>query len=254
VTVEASLMQDHIRLREVCMRFGSDTVLEAVSLTLERGRIGVIIGGSGAGKTTLMRIIVGLLRPSAGEVWIDGENIAAMRERELQRARAKWAVVFQYSALLDSLSVLQNVMLPLDEHERALKPAERKRRALELLESLELSGAEDRYPDELSGGMRKRVALARALVRRPSLIVYDEPASGLDPLTARLVDDLIVRTRDRFGVTSLVITHDMAEASRLADALYVLDKGRLVAQGPPQQLRAEAGSLAARFFAASGIE
>jgi phospholipid/cholesterol/gamma-HCH transport system ATP-binding protein len=123
----------------------SNTVLEEISLTLERGRIGVIIGGSGAGKTTLMRIIVGLLRPSEGEVFIDGENIAAMRELELQRARAKWAVVFQYSALLDSLSVLQNVMLPLDEHERALKVSERKRRALEVLESLELGGAEDRY-------------------------------------------------------------------------------------------------------------
>ncbi|HKU42448.1 MAG TPA: ATP-binding cassette domain-containing protein [Polyangiales bacterium] len=244
---------EHLRLQDVGMRFGTESVLEGISLVVPRGKIGVIIGGSGAGKTTLVRIIVALLRPSQGSVFIDGEDIARMRDPELQRARAKWAMVFQYSALLDSLTVLQNVVLPLDEHEKGLEPAERRRRAVEMLESLDLAGTEDRYPDELSGGMRKRVALARALIRRPSLIVYDEPASGLDPLTARLVDDLILQTRARFGVTSLVITHDMGEAQRLADCLYVLDKGRLVAQGPPRRLRAEAGSLAARFFEASGI-
>jgi len=242
----------HVRLQHVRMEFMDNCVLSDVSFAVRRGEVAVVIGGSGAGKTTLLRIIVGLLRPTSGGVFIDGEDIAAMGERKLQRVRAKCGMVFQYSALLDSLTVLENVALPLEEHER-LNAAELKQRVLRMLESLDLAGTEERYPSELSGGMRKRVALARALIRQPSLIVYDEPASGLDPVTARLVDDLILRTRDRFGVTSIVISHDMAQAMKLADRMYVLDKGTLVADGTPQELKAQAGGLAAKFFAASGI-
>ena len=240
----------HVRLEHVGMRFPSGRVLEDISFAVARGHIAVVIGGSGAGKTTLMRIIVGLLRPSEGAVRVDGADIARMGETELRQARAKWGMVFQYSALLDSLNVLENVTLPLKEHER-LPPAELRRRGLEMLEALELAGTEDRMPSELSGGMKKRVALARALIRKPSLILYDEPASGLDPLTARLVDELILRTRERFGVTSIVISHDMAQAKRLADRVYVLDKGRLAAQGTVAELIAQRGSLAAKFFEAS---
>jgi phospholipid/cholesterol/gamma-HCH transport system ATP-binding protein len=243
----------HVRASGLYMQFGSAQVLRDLSFEIRRGEIAVVIGGSGSGKTTLLRILIGLLRPTAGAVYIDGENIAQMSERALQRARAKWAMVFQYSALLDSLSVLENVTLPLEEHQQ-LTAAERRRRGLEILASLELQGTEDRYPNELSGGMRKRVALARALIRQPSLIVYDEPASGLDPLTARLVDDLILRTRDRFGVTSIVISHDMAQTARLADRVYVIDRGELAAQGDFEALQKEPGSLAARFFEASRIE
>jgi phospholipid/cholesterol/gamma-HCH transport system ATP-binding protein len=240
----------HVRLEHVGMRFPSGRVLDDISFDVRRGHIAVIIGGSGAGKTTLLRIIIGLLRPSEGAVRVDGADIARMSEAELRRARAKWGMVFQYSALLDSLTVFENVTLPLQEHER-LEPSEVRRRGLEILEALDLAGTQDRMPSELSGGMKKRVALARALIRRPSLILYDEPASGLDPLTARLVDELILRTRERFGVTSIVISHDMAQAKRLADRVYVLDKGRLVAQGTVAELRAAHGSLAARFFDAS---
>jgi len=243
---------DHVRLQHVRMDFADHCVLSDVSFAVQRGHIGVIIGGSGAGKTTLLRIIVGLLRPTSGAVFIDGDDIAAMSERALQKVRAKCGMVFQYSALLDSLTVFENVELPLKEHEK-LTAAERSQRISSMLESLDLAGTEQRHPSELSGGMRKRVALARALIRQPSLIVYDEPASGLDPLTARLVDDLILRTRDRFGVTSIVISHDMAQAMKLADRMYVLDRGRLVADGTPRELEAEGGSLAAQFFAASRI-
>jgi phospholipid/cholesterol/gamma-HCH transport system ATP-binding protein len=190
------------------------------------------------------------LRPSGGSVKIDGEDIARMDERQLQRVRAKFGMVFQYSALLDSLNVLENVALPLKEHEN-LSASAREERCLQMLNSLELSGVETRYPSELSGGMRKRVALARALIRKPSIVVYDEPASGLDPLTARLVDDLILSTRERHGVTSVVITHDMTQAMRLADHLLVLDKGCLVEDGPPRELRNRVGSLASKFFGAS---
>jgi phospholipid/cholesterol/gamma-HCH transport system ATP-binding protein len=240
----------HVELQHVGMRFGSQPVLSDVSLRVQRGEIAVIIGGSGTGKTTLLRIIIGLLRPSSGAVRIDDQDIAVLSVRALHKARAKWGMVFQYSALLDSLNVLDNVTLPLLEHEK-LSRKEREARGSEMLESLELPGTEARFPNELSGGMRKRVALARALIRRPSLIVYDEPASGLDPLTARLVDQLILRTRERYGVTSIVISHDMAQAANLADRVYLLDKGQLAAEGTFAELRSQTGSLAARFIEAS---
>jgi phospholipid/cholesterol/gamma-HCH transport system ATP-binding protein len=247
----------HVRLEKVSAEFSSEALapvqaLLDVSLAIQRGHIAVIIGGSGAGKTTLLRLISGLLRPTRGSIYTDGQDITRMDDRELRQVRAKWGVVFQYSALLDSLSVMENVALPLKEHEQ-LGDAALKERVLAMLDALELTGTQDRYPSELSGGMRKRVGLARALIREPNLILYDEPASGLDPLTARLVDNLILRTRDRFGVTSIVISHDMAQAMTLADRLYVLDTGRLVAEGTPLELKAQAGSLAARFFEASHV-
>lgn len=162
-------------------------------------------------------------------------------------------MVFQYSALLDSLTVMENVALPLREHEK-LRGAALRSRVSDMLAALDLQGTEARYPDELSGGMRKRVALARALIRRPSLMVYDEPASGLDPVTAHRVDNLILSTRDRFGVTSIVISHSMPQAMRLADRLYVLDQGRVAAEGTVAQLRGDKESLAAQFFEASGVD
>lgn len=241
-----------IRLAHVSHQFGEAVVLRDISLTVQRGEVAVVIGGSGTGKTTLLRIIVGLLRPSAGQVWIDGEDIARLKERELERVRAKFGVVFQYSALLDSLNVLDNVALPLREHTQ-LEQAEIRERVRAMLAALDLSDVEERLPGELSGGMRKRVGLARALIREPSMILYDEPSSGLDPITARLVDDLILRTRDRFGVTSLVISHDMTQALKIGDHLLLLERGRLVADGRPGELVREAGSLAAQFFVASGV-
>jgi phospholipid/cholesterol/gamma-HCH transport system ATP-binding protein len=233
------------------MRFGEFVALEGISFAVPRGDIAVVIGGSGAGKTTLGRIIVGLLRPTSGAIYVDGEDMVHMSPRDLARVRAKFGMVFQYSALLDSLTVMENVALPLLEHERNLSRKEVQDRVRAMLAGLDLPDAEHLLPSELSGGMRKRVALARALIRRPSILVYDEPASGLDPLAARRVDDLIRRTRDRFEVTSIVISHDMAQAFGLADRLYVLDKGRLVAGGTPAELKATEGSIAAQFFTAS---
>jgi phospholipid/cholesterol/gamma-HCH transport system ATP-binding protein len=243
---------DPIRFEHVFVRFGDFVALHDLSFSIRRGDIALVMGGSGAGKTTIGRIIVGLVRPAQGSVYIDGQDIAGMSERALAEVRAKCGMVFQYSALLDSLTVLDNVGLPLREHE-GVRGAELEARVQELLTTLDLEGVSGLYPSELSGGMRKRVALARALIRHPSILVYDEPASGLDPLNARLVDDLIRRTRDRLGVTSVVISHDMTEAYKLADRLYVLDKGRLVAEGSPEELRSDVGSLAARFFDASRI-
>ena len=245
--------RSHVHLEGVQMHFGDNRVLRGVDLEVPRGQIGVIVGGSGSGKTTLVRIIIGLLRPSTGRVLIDGQDIAQLDGRQLRQVRAKCGMVFQYSALLDSLTVMDNVALPLREHERL--PAQTLRdRVLEMLAVLGLEGTEGKYPGELSGGMRKRVSLARALIRRPSLIVYDEPASGLDPVTARKVDDLIAETRDRYDVTSIVISHSMAQAVRLADRMYVLADGRVDAEGSVDELRGATGSLAAAYFEASRID
>lgn len=241
-----------IQLEDVSVCFGDTLALDSISFSVQRGEIAVIIGGSGAGKTTLARVIVGLLQPTHGRVLIEGEDMTALQGRALRRVRAKFGMVFQYSALLDSMTVLDNVGLPLVEHEK-LAQREVDERARAMLESLDLRGCEELLPSQISGGMRKRVALARALIRRPSILVYDEPASGLDPVGARHVDDLIRATRDRFGVTSVVITHDMTQAFSLATRLHVLDQGRLVASGPPAELRQHAGSLAARFFEASRL-
>lgn len=239
-----------IELERVTLRFGGFLALEDICLKVKRGDIAVVIGGSGAGKTSLARVIVGLLRPTSGDVYIDGENITALRGAALSRARSKIGMVFQYSALLDSMTVMENVALPLREH-RATNRESIAPQVRELLAALDLHDVEHLYPAELSGGMRKRVAVARALIRRPSILVYDEPSSGLDPVSARLVDDIIRRTRDRFDVTSVIISHDMVQAAHLADHLYVLDKGKLVADGPLDELRAQRGSVAAQFFEAS---
>lgn len=239
-----------IELEAVSQHFGDKTVLRDVSLRVESGEVAVVIGGSGAGKTTLLRIIIGLLRPSSGRVVVDGQDLATLGPRELRRARVRCGMVFQYSALLDSMTVLDNVALPLREHTR-LTSSEIRERVEQMLAELDLSGASGLFPSELSGGMKKRVGLARALIRRPSLVMYDEPTSGLDPLTARLVADLIVSTRDRFGVTSVVISHDMLQAVDIADRLIVLERGGVVGDGPPGEVLSDHAGLAARFLAAS---
>ena len=242
----------HIELKGISQRFGDNQVLRDVNLRVRRGDVAVLVGGSGAGKTTLVRILIGLLRPTSGSVWIAGEELTRMDRDQLRAARSKFGMVFQYSALLDSLTVFDNVALPLREHTR-LARSEIAARVTELLESLSLVGVEQHLPAELSGGMRKRVALARALIRRPQIVIYDEPTSGLDPLTARRVDELILETRDRYNVTSVVISHDMAQAAAIASQLLFLEQGKIVASGTPRELVAQEGSLAARFCQASGV-
>ena len=217
------------------------------------GSIAVIIGGSGAGKTTLLKMLIGLDRPTSGRIVIDDEEASAMSEGEFNRLRKKLGMVFQYSALLDSLNVLDNVAFPLREHRRDLKEKEVIDRVREKLAILGLAGTEDRLPSELSGGMRKRAALARALMLEPKALFYDEPTSGLDPLSARLVDRLIAETRDHFGVTSVVISHDMAGALNIADDIHLLSQGKLVASGTPRELTRGHHPLARAFFEASGI-
>ncbi len=243
---------EHIVVEDMQKKFGEFVALDDIEMTIGRGQIAVIIGGSGAGKTTLLKILIGLDKPTRGSVFVDGVDIAPLGDRKMNKVRQKMGMVFQYSALLDSMNIMDNVAFPLREHTK-LRSKEIRERVLEKLSILKLEGTDQKFPSELSGGMRKRVALARALMLEPEIIMYDEPTSGLDPLSCRLVDELIIETRDRFGVTSVVISHDMAGALQIADRIYLLAQGRLVGEGTPRELVDQKTGLAAEFFEASGI-
>jgi len=241
-------------LRDVKKSFGTHEVLKGISFSAKRAETTVLIGGSGAGKTTLLRHIVALEQPTSGELYIDGENIVGLPERELNRVRRKIGMVYQYAALLDSLPVLDNVAFPLVEHTN-LSKKEIRDRVMEKLEILGLEkGVEKKFPSELSGGMRKRVGLARALMLEPPILVYDEPTSGLDPLTSRLVDDLIEEMRDRFKVTSIVISHDIASCFRIAHQAILLIRGEIVAAGKPDDLAFGDCAVAREFIEKSGVD
>lgn len=243
---------EHIVVDHVVKRFGAREVLRDVSFVVPRGRTTVILGGSGAGKTTLLRLLIALDNPTSGHIWVDGEDIAALGEVALNRVRRKFGMVFQYAALLDSLTVLDNVAFPLREHTK-LKGSEIRAKVSEMLKILGLVGTEDLFPSELSGGMRKRVGLARALMLEPEILVYDEPTSGLDPETSRRIDDLIEETRERFHVTNVVISHDMASTFRIAHQAVLLAEGRIVAAGAPDELTAGSNEAVRRFIGASGV-
>jgi phospholipid/cholesterol/gamma-HCH transport system ATP-binding protein len=244
--------EHHVVVEKLERRFGDFVALTGVDMEVARGAITVVIGGSGAGKTTLLKIPIGLDRPTSGSVRIGGTEITRLPERELNRVRRRFGMVFQYSALLDSMNVLENVAFPLREHLR-LKEREIRERVRDKLAVLGLEGTEERFPSQLSGGMRKRVGLARALMLEPEAILYDEPTSVLDPITSRRVDDLILETRERFGVTSIVISHDMAGALRIADQIVLLAKGTVVARGAPRELVDGDSELLQDFLESSGI-
>lgn len=242
-------------LDRVKKAFGDQEVLRGVDLIARRRETTVIIGGSGAGKTTLLRLIVALDRATSGHIWVDGEEITKLPERELNRVRQKFGVVYQYAALLDSISVFDNVAFPLVEHTKLSKKEIRER----VMGKLEILGLDpkvvaSKFPAELSGGMRKRVGLARALMLEPPILVYDEPTSGLDPLTSRMVDDLIEEMRQRFGVTSLVISHDIASCFRIAHQAVLLIRGRVEAAGPPDSLIHGDSEVARQFVRNSGVD
>jgi phospholipid/cholesterol/gamma-HCH transport system ATP-binding protein len=243
----------HVVVDKIVKRFGETEVLRGVSMTVRRGETAVIIGGSGAGKTTLLRILIGLEKPTSGRILVDGLDLAPLEGVELNRARRKFGMVFQYSALLDSLNIFENVAFPLVEHTKMSK-AEIRDKVKHTLEILGIGGTETRFPSELSGGMRKRVGLARALMLEPEVLIYDEPTSGLDPLTSRMVDDLIEETRQRFGVTNLVISHDMASTFRIAHRAFLLIRGQVVAEGRPDDLLEGTSEVARDFVLKSGVD
>jgi len=221
-------------------------VLDGLDLTVPRGENMVVIGGSGTGKSVLLKCVVGLMRPDEGEIRIDGEDITRMAEEELVRVRRRFGMLFQASALFDSMDVGDNVGFAL----RRLRkyPEERIREVVE--EKLSMVGLREiqrLMPAELSGGMKKRVGLARAIASEPDILLYDEPTTGLDPIMADVINDLIVSLRERLGVTSITITHDMASAYKIADRMAMLYKGRIVETGTPEEIRNTANPVVAQF-------
>lgn len=220
-------------VRNLSHRFGKKEVLKQISLRLDAGQILAIMGSSGGGKTTLLKCIAGLLTPTEGDVLI--QDVSVVREPE--KARRSLGLVFQYAALFDFLNVEQNILFGVERHTK-LNAREKKALLAELLEAVSLAPEDaTKMPSELSGGMRKRVGLARALALKPALLIYDEPTSGLDPVTAYSVDQLIVGTRDRLGVTSLVVSHDVSSVFRVADQIAFLHQGELLFVGSPGEFR-----------------
>ena len=217
-----------IRLNNVKKCFGDKEALKGISLTIQRGETIAIIGGSGSGKSTLLRLMIGLDRPTSGAIHIGDENIAVLDEDALDRVRLRMGMVFQYSALFDSMSVGENVAFGLREHTH--KSEEEIRRIVrEKLALVGLPDAAGLMPQELSGGMKKRVGLARAIATDPEIIFYDEPSSGLDPIMTAKIDELIIDMQRKLDVTSIVVTHDMASASRIADRIAMIYEGQLIA-------------------------
>jgi len=225
-----------ISVRDLYKSFDGKQVLTGVNLDVEEGTTCVILGGSGSGKTVLMKHIIGLLKPDSGQVFVDGEDVVPLDDLEMERVRRKFGMVFQGAALFDSMTVYENVAFPLREHAK-LSEAEMRKRVDEKLAIVGLHDVADRYPADLSGGMRKRVGLARAIVRDPKIVLYDEPTTGLDPITTDYVDEMILTAKAKLGVTSLVISHDVASAFKVADQIAFLAEGKIVAHAPPAEVR-----------------
>jgi phospholipid/cholesterol/gamma-HCH transport system ATP-binding protein len=241
-----------IRVRDLKKRFGQHEVIRGVDLDVERGKINIIIGGSGQGKSVLLKHLVGLIRPDEGHVWVDGVDIVPMSDFDLNQLRRKFGLVFQYAALFDSLTVEENVAFPLLEHTKK-KAAEIRREVLEVLDSLKLPRVIlPKFPSEISGGQRKRVGLARALMLKPEILLYDEPTTGLDPIATKNVDDMIRDISQTTGVTSVVISHDMASTFRIGDRISMLHEGRIIASGAPDEIRRSSNELLREFVETSG--
>ena len=234
-----------IILENVTKAFGSRVVLNGVSLEVPDGQNTVIIGASGAGKSVTLKLIVGLIEPDGGRVLVDGEDVQELDREQLAALRGKIGYVFQFAALLDSMTVAQNIALGLVR--RGHGQAEIQSRVEESLKVVELSGTEDKLPSELSGGMRKRVGIARAIALKPRYILYDEPTTGLDPITAAVMDQLIIRTRD-LGVTGLVVTHDMRSAFTVGDRIALLHQGNIRHTGSVDEVRASDDPVVRQFI------
>jgi phospholipid/cholesterol/gamma-HCH transport system ATP-binding protein len=238
-----------IRISGLSKAFGDKEVLRGISLDVEEGTTFVVLGASGSGKTVLLKHVIGLLKPDAGSVHVDGMEISSLSGRELTEARRVFGMVFQGAALFDSMTVFDNVAFPVRERERRIPHDELLARVIESLRVVDLGeDVLDQWPSQLSGGMRKRVSLARALVANPKIVLYDEPTTGLDPITTNSVDSMIDQAKHRRGVTSMVISHDIASAFRVADRLAVLYDGRIAAQGTPEEVRRSDDPYVQRFL------
>lgn len=232
--------------------FGDLPVLRGVNLTVEKGESLTVIGGSGSGKSVLLKHIIGLLHPDKGRVIVDGQELNSLDAQELNELRKKFGMLFQMAALFDSLSVWENVGFSLKQHTRK-SDKEIRKIATEKLALVGLKDVEDKMPAELSGGMKKRVGLARAICMDAAIILYDEPTTGLDPITADAINDLIVDLRKKLGVTSVAITHDMHSAYKISDRLAMLYKGEIIETGTPDAIRNTQNPIVHQFITGSAV-
>ena len=239
-----------IEVQDLYKSFAGFEVLKGITLNMMEGTTTVVLGASGSGKTVLMKHIMGLFRPDRGRVLVDGEDLSRMGRQELSVFRQRMGMVFQSSALFDSMTVGDNVAFALREHnDEGLSEAEILERVKQKLAVVDLHDVEQKYPAELSGGMRKRVGLARAIVRDPKIVLYDEPTTGLDPITTESVDEMIIHARERLHVTSVVISHDIGSAFHIGDHIAVINEGRIVEEGTPKSVRNTKEPFTQQFLA-----
>ena len=236
-----------IEVRNLGKSFNGHSVLDDVGFRIETGESVAIIGRSGSGKSVLLKHLIGLLPPDKGAVLVDGENIVPMNERQLLRVRRKFGMVFQGAALFDSMTVAENVAFGLRRHEH-LTEREIADRVAGILEMVDLPGTENKKPAELSGGMRKRAGLARAIIYEPQIVLYDEPTTGLDPIVSDSIDQLMVRVRDRLKVTTVVVTHDMRTARRVGQRVMMLHDKRIYASGTAEEIFTSPDAVVRQFI------
>ncbi len=236
-----------IELRDVHKSFGAQRVLRGLSLAVRPGSVSVVIGRSGGGKSVFMKHVIGLMKPDSGQVLVEGQDTTPLTERQMAPVRRKFGMLFQEAALFDSMTVAENVAFPLIEHARLGRRQVREVVQAKLA-SVGLKGMGYKMPSELSGGMRKRVGLARAIALDPKIVLFDEPTSGLDPVMSANVNELILQTRDEFGATCVVISHDIAATLAIADEVFMLYNGTIIARGTPDEVRASDDPVVRQFI------
>lgn len=246
IPISTILTDSIVELRKLSFDYGERRILDDISLTIPRGKVTALMGASGGGKTTVLRLIGGQFKPQQGELLFDGENLAAFKAKALYAARRRMGMLFQFGALFTDLSVFDNVAFPLREH-TDLTPAMVRDIVLMKLNAVGLRGARDLMPSEISGGMARRVALARAIALDPELVMYDEPFAGLDPISLGTAARLIRQLNDALGITSIVVSHDLEETFRIADKVIILANGKIAAQGTPDEVRNSADPLVHQF-------
>ncbi len=240
--------EELIRWHDVWKAFGPKRVFEGLDLEVRRGETLTIIGGSGSGKSVMLKCLIGLLYPDRGNVWFEGGDVTTYGEKQIRQVRKRVAMVFQGAALFDSLTVAENIAYPLREHLKDLGEDEIAARVAKNLKMVNLPGIEQMRPSDLSGGMRKRVGLARAIAIEPEVILYDEPTTGLDPISTRVIDELIISMKAQLGCTSIVVTHDMDSAFRVSDRMAMLARRKIVASGTVEEMQASTNPDVRAFF------
>ena len=239
-----------IKLVDIHKSFGRQKVLDGLTLDIEDGKTTVIIGGSGGGKSVLLKHIIGLIKPDSGQVIVDDVDIASLNDRDLNEVRKKFGMLFQEAALFDSMNVMDNVAFPLREHTRK-KEKEIREIVKERLRAVGLTGIEDKMPSELSGGMRKRVGLARAIAMHPQIVLFDEPTTGLDPVMTEAINELIVETQKKFNLTCVVISHDVQSIFTVGHKIAMLYEGRIIEYGTPDKIKMSSNPVLRQFLSGS---